>query len=150
MKIVKLSENESILRQKCSKITKFDKRLNNTINNMIKTMLFNEGFGIAAPQVGLNIRLFVALVDKKLKVFINPEIISMSEETNLNHEGCLSIQDTDGLVPRSNSITIRYFDGKKFQRETYNDFDARVIQHEFDHIEGILYIDKAIEIKKVI
>lgn len=149
MKIVKVSQNESFLRKKCVKVTKFDRAFFKTIQNMASTMTNNGGVGLAAPQVGISSRFFVARIKGEIRAFINPEIIELSEEKVSDYEGCLSVENCSGLVSRSMSITLKYFDGKKFHKEIFLGYSARIIQHEMDHLDGILYIDKCDELKKV-
>ena len=106
-----------------------------------------SGVGLAAPQVGESIQLFLAQIggreDGKLVVFINPTITNFSAETDTMEEGCLSLPDEPwAKVTRPTHITIEYLDenGKPQQRQ-FSEFDARVIQHEYDHLQGVLYID---------
>jgi peptide deformylase len=119
---------------------------------MFETMHQAEGVGLAAPQVGLAIRLFVidlaALKDddpelsKFRKAMINPEILEISEEEIEGSEGCLSIPGISEKVFRSEWIKIRYFDTDFTEHtEEYEGFTARVIQHEYDHLEGNLFTD---------
>lgn len=120
------------------------------IEDMWETMYNAKGIGLAAPQIGRSIRLFI--VDTKQfkdldipgikKVFINAEIISQAGKPWMYEEGCLSIPKINGDVERPEKITIRYWDENfKEHTETYDDMNARVIQHEYDHIEGILFTE---------
>ncbi len=129
---------------------------------MWDSMYAANGCGLAAPQVNVPIRLFVAdsistwqalrgterlaqFPDNKgiRAVFINPEIIDQSEITATDLEGCLSIPGKSGQVVRPWQVTIRYLDARFHEQEkTYAGFNARMIQHEMDHLNGILYIDK--------
>lgn len=107
----------------------------------------NEGVGIAAPQVGILRRVIaVQRFDKEgepFDFFINPEIISYSEKKEEGDEGCLSIPDVTGRVSRSQNILLRYNDSETFEQreETINGFTAVIVQHEVDHLNGILFID---------
>lgn len=131
------------------------------IINMTNSLYYHYGCGIAAPQVGKNLKLFIVKVepvdeeemtdeqkeyftDIPLTVFINPKIIKYSEDTNLDYEGCLSVPGFDAVVKRSNSIVIEYTNilGEKCIEE-YTGFVARAIQHEYDHLQGIVYTDIA-------
>jgi peptide deformylase len=113
-------------------------------------MIKNNGCGIAAPQVGINKRFFVAIINnKEIKIFINPKIIEYSKETNLDTEGCLSIPNMEGVIERYNWIKIKYFNGKKIVTELYTGLNARIIQHENDHLDGILYTDKMVKEKAI-
>lgn len=142
-------ENEKELRRKCVPIMKEKANyINNLVNSMIKLMMDNNGCGIAAPQVGVNKRLFVAVLDSgKIKLFINPTILEHSEETEIDTEGCLSVPEMCGEVERYKEIKVRYFNGKEIVTEEYDGINARIIQHEYDHLNGVLYIDKAKNIR---
>lgn len=122
------------------------------LENMWETMYHADGVGLAAPQVGRSIRIFVIdasagadeepeLKDFK-KTFINPQILETSGEPWALEEGCLSLPEIREDVTRPEVVRIRYFD-EQFQEhdETYGGFAARVIQHEYDHLEGKLFID---------
>jgi len=131
--------------------------LKEVINNMYETLYHSDGIGLAAPQVGLSIRLIVidlvAVSDETLKdfkkVLINAEILERTGEEIKEEEGCLSLPGIHELVPRSNQITIRYCDENfKEYTETYEGFLARVIQHEYDHIEGNLFVDHISPIRR--
>lgn len=136
-----------ILRKECVNITLDYPDLPYIIDNMWITMFFNKGAGLAAPQVNLSIRLFI--VDSLKKVFINPTIINESEETCSMIEGCLSIPGIKESVIRPVSIEMEYFDEDFIKHtEVFTGDDARVIQHEYDHIEGILFIDYLSPLKK--
>ena len=121
------------------------------IDDMIDTMVEYHGVGLAAPQVHEGVRLFVASLDadtdegerREPIVIINPEIIPVGSEIVEDWEGCLSIPDIRGRVPRAREITVRAFDRKGDRIEiTAHDFAARVIQHETDHLNGVLFFDR--------
>jgi peptide deformylase len=121
------------------------------IDDMIDTMVEYHGVGLAAPQVHESVRLFVAALDadtdegerREPIVIINPEIIPVGSEIVEDWEGCLSIPDIRGRVPRAREITVRAFDRKGDRIEiTAHDFAARVIQHETDHLNGVLFFDR--------
>ena len=115
---------------------------------MAKTMLKTDGVGLAAPQIGKNIRL--AVINSKDGVFclINPKFTKKSWAREIGQEGCLSIPGVFGKVKRHKKISLTYTDkdGKK-TKMTAIGMMARVIQHEIDHLDGILFIDKAVEIE---
>jgi len=157
---------DPVLRKKAIDIKKDHPRLNELVENMWETMYKASGVGLAAPQVGLSLRLFVidatpfsddedlSKEEQKIlkgfkKVFINAKI---EEETGNDwafNEGCLSIPDIREDVNRKDTITITYQDENfKSYTESYDGLVARVIQHEYDHIEGILFTDKLSSIKK--
>jgi peptide deformylase len=119
------------------------------IDDMIETMLEYNGVGLAAPQVHASLRLFVALLvdepDGKsaATVVINPEIVPNAEGREEGWEGCLSIPDIRGMVPRYTDITVRALDrdGRSVELRL-KDFPARVAQHETDHLDGVLFFDR--------
>ena len=155
-----------VLRKVGKDIDKDYPKLKELIENMWETMYKASGVGLAAPQIGLPIRLF--LVDstpfadddvlsenekKKLngfkKAFINAKIVEEVGEEWVFNEGCLSIPDVREDVKRKDTITISYLDENfKSHTETYDGILARIIQHEYDHIEGILFTDKLSGLKK--
>jgi peptide deformylase len=146
-----------ILRQKSLPVPKTrlkSKAFQKFLDKLAKTCLKSKGVGIAAPQVGKNIRVIVVSVDpnnpryegKKyfpLTVVINPKISGKSEEIKEDWEGDLSV-DLRGLVPRSVSCVVAGWDreGKEIRLNLKNDFHARVFQHEIDHLDGIMFLDK--------
>lgn len=157
---------DPVLRKVAKDITKDYPKLEELIKNMWETMYNAHGVGLAAPQVGLPIRLFVVdtapfgddeeldkeeqeLLKSFKKVFINAKIeIENGKEWDFN-EGCLSIPDIREDVKRKPEITIQYMDENFVSHtETYDGLLARVIQHEYDHIEGILFTDKLSSLKK--
>lgn len=143
----------SVLKKQAEPIDKDYPNLPTLIDDMFKTLERAEGVGLAAPQIGLSIKLFIvdlsilkdenpAWADFK-KVFINPEITFFSEEKESKEEGCLSIPGLSERVSRSIAITIRYFDENWEEKtETYTNFEARAIQHEYDHLLGHVYTDR--------
>lgn len=134
--------------------------LKELIDNMFETMYGAEGVGLAGTQVGLEDRIFVVdlspLADKEhpefndfKKAFINAHIIERGGEMESAEEGCLSIPGIHEKVTRENEIRIQYIDENLQPRdETYSGYMARVIQHEYDHLEGILFIDKISPLRK--
>ena len=149
----------TILRQKCKNIKKSYSRLNKLIDDMFETMYNAHGIGISAPQVGLDVSLF--LIDLSLyheedpsvpnirKVFINPEIIDEYGDIETHNEGCLSIPGIREDIDRKNTIRVKYLD-LAFQEkvEEIDGLYARVFQHEYDHLNGVLFIDHLSPIKK--
>lgn len=118
------------------------------IDDMIETMTEYHGAGLAAPQVHVDLRVFVALsTDDEHPaepiVLVNPEITRLGTDIVEDWEGCLSIPDIRGIVPRAREIAVRALDRKGERLEfRAQDFPARVIQHEYDHIEGVLFLDR--------
>lgn len=147
---------DKILRQKTRPVTRFDADLQRLIDNMIETLREANGVGLAAPQVGQPIQLAIILTlpeeddegneiedTRELFVVINPEIFWRSKETTKGIEGCLSIPGYLGEVERHESVRVRGLDrhGRKLRLRLY-DWTARIFQHEIDHLNGELYIDK--------
>lgn len=159
MKLPIIAYGDSVLRKKGTEITKDYPELNNLIENMFETMYGAHGVGLAAPQVGLSIRLFVidatsfaedepVLKDFK-KTFINAQILEESGNKWSFNEGCLSIPDIREDIDRKESLTISYYDENwNHYEETYKGLAARIIQHEYDHIEGKLFVDKLSPLRK--
>ena len=121
---------------------------------MIETMHEYHGIGLAAPQVHESIRLFVALLEDEpdpeanATVIINPEIVSTDSATVEGWEGCLSIPEIRGMVPRQFEITVRGLDRNEKPMELHlTDFPSRVVQHETDHLDGILFFDRMDSLK---
>ncbi|MGY3793709.1 peptide deformylase [uncultured Aquimarina sp.] len=157
---------DPVLKKKAKEINKDYPKLSELLENMFETMYNAHGVGLAAPQIGLPIRLF--LVDAEpfadddelseeekevltgfRKVFINATIVEETGEEWGFTEGCLSIPDVREDVFRKETIKINYFDENFVEHtETYSGLAARVIQHEYDHIEGILFTDKLSSLKK--
>ena len=130
------------LRVKANPITKFDGRLEVILRDMAQTMYQAEGIGLAAPQVGIQRRLVVADVGEGLMEFVNPEITAASGSCGMA-EGCLSVPGRRGFVTRPEKVTVKAQDrtGKAFTIEAEG-LLARCIQHEIDHLDGVLYVDK--------
>lgn len=157
---------DPVLRKVGTDITKDYPNFDTLIDNMFETMYNASGVGLAAPQIGLPIRLFIvdatpfaededvnelqaAQLEQMKKVFINAKITNREGEEWVFNEGCLSIPDIREDVFRQDKITIEYLD-QNFEKkvEEYDGLAARVIQHEYDHIEGILFTDKLSSLKK--
>ncbi len=150
---------QPVLRNETEDIAADYPKLSELLDNMYETLLKADGVGLAAPQVGLGIRLFVIdlrpLADEDpafkdyTKTFINPEILEFSEEKESMEEGCLSIPGIHESVSRSTRIRIAYQD-EKFEEhdEWFEGFPARVIQHEYDHLEGHVFTDRITPIRK--
>ncbi len=125
-----------------------DKNFKNWLKDLELTMIKKDGAGLAAPQVGKNLRVFAILHNKKTIFLINPKITKRSWARIKDEEGCLSVTDKSGklvfeTVLRHKKININYFDEHgKAKKLSADKFLARVIQHEYDHLEGILFIDK--------
>lgn len=135
---------DEILREQAKEVTKFDDRIIKLLNNMMETLMNEDGVGLAAPQIGVSKRVIIAYQEENDQVIelINPEIISTSGEI-IDNEGCLSVPGRVGKVNRAQDIVVRgqNADGQPVQIEASGMF-ARIIQHEIDHLNGILFIDK--------
>lgn len=153
--------NDPILRNKCKEINPYYPNLNKLIYDMFETMYNAKGIGLAAPQIGKNIRLFIiditcfqniknsSFSEKFKKVFINSKLLKNYGKIWKFREGCLSIPNVIEDIKRKSCILIEYYDqfwNKHIQN--LNGIQARVIQHEYDHIEGKLFIDYFSDIKK--
>jgi peptide deformylase len=164
MSILKVARlGHPVLRAKARAVDRTEIRsgeLQKLIDDMIATMREYHGVGLAAPQVHAGLRLFVAdlaqtgdetnppeerdpSAENELLTLINPEVAFVGREVVEDWEGCLSIPDVRGRVPRSREITVRAFDrrGERIELRAH-DFSARVIQHETDHLDGILFVDR--------
>ncbi len=145
--------NDPILRKETRPVEENSDELQKLIANMFQTMYNSNGVGLAAPQIGKSIQLFVMDTDEVTKekddeddtgpmVFINPKIISRSGDKYKMEEGCLSIPEVRDEVSRPEVIKISYLD-KNFEEQTqsFKGWQSRVIQHEYDHLNGVLFID---------
>lgn len=147
------------LRKETEEVEKGEMDIKQLISDMQETLTQAEGCGLAAPQVGLSKRLFIVdgselgedypeCADFK-QVFINPEIVEESSETVSYSEGCLSLPGISENVVRPKTITIRYQDEDfQWHEETLTDFKARIVQHEYDHLEGHVFTDRISPIRK--
>jgi peptide deformylase len=141
MKIITLGDD--LLRQKAKKIDEIDEDTVNIANQMLEILKRDKGVGLAGPQIGFMKRIFVVHVeDDEERVFINPSILETSHKTSKYEEGCLSVPGIYANVIRSESIKIQAWNekGRPYTIETAG-LLARVIQHEYDHLEGVLFID---------
>ncbi len=153
MSILKVARmGHPVLRAKARTVDKSELKnptVQQFIDSMIDTMYEYSGVGLAAPQVHESLRMFVAMLDPDGRgegdavVFINPEITVKGDQTVEGWEGCLSIPEIRGRVPRAQHISITALDrhGKRFELEL-KDFSARVVQHETDHLDGVLFFDR--------
>jgi peptide deformylase len=153
MSILKVARmGHPVLRTKARTVDKLELKnptVQQFIENMIDTMYEYSGVGLAAPQVHEGLRVFVAMVDADGRgegdalTFVNPEITVIGDQTVEGWEGCLSIPDVRGRVPRAPHIKITALDrnAKRFELEL-KDFPARVVQHETDHLDGVLFLDR--------
>jgi peptide deformylase len=146
------------LRQKARKVTKFGPELKQLIDDMVQTMREARGVGLAAPQVNVNERVIVVELPAdeedgqpgELYAYVNPEIVKVSHDVEEGKEGCLSIPGYLGDVDRHTMVVVRGLDAHgKPQRVRAYDYLARIFQHEIDHLEGVLFIDRVSEPSKI-
>ena len=131
-----------ILRKKGAKVREVTKALKRLIKDMYATVKAEDGAGLAAPQVGQSLQLCLALIEGKMAVLINPEIAWKSIETETQEEGCLSLPGLTVNVARPESITVKYLNEKGLPEERkLSGFSARTVQHEVDHLNGVLLAD---------
>lgn len=147
---IQVGTDNPVLRKKSIKIDRFDKSLKKLIKEMKETMNDFKGVGLAAPQVGIHERLVLVNLDqKKVVAMINPEIIEFSSETKIDEEGCLSVPGKFDLVERAVSIKVKFQDeNSKENILVLKDLNARIVQHEIDHLNGVLFVDKIVVITK--
>lgn len=146
---------EEVLREPGVKVEAFDDELRRLVTDMLETMYFAEGIGLAAPQIGVSRRVCVLdLRDQEEPeagrwVFVNPVVVESSDEEDKKPEGCLSIPEMEDVVTRSVRVTVRGFDagGQAIEVEAEG-LLARALQHEIDHLDGILFIDRLSAFKR--
>ena len=141
-----VQNGDAVLREKCAEVTKFDKDLAALLADMKETVRAENGAGLAAPQIGVSLRVVVIDVAEGFFELVNPVIISQKGE-QVGEEGCLSVKGKQGVVRRPEKVKAEYRDrfGKK-HKLTAEGFFARAVCHELDHLDGVLYIDKADEL----
>jgi len=150
-----------VLRKKAPDVNRDHKGLNTLIADMFDTMYKSDGMGLAAPQIGKSLRLIVidatsmaeddpSMIDFK-KVFLNPKIVEEEGDPWYFNEGCLSLPKIREDVMRKPRIRIQYYDENwQYHDETFDGVKARIIQHEYDHLDGILFIDRISPLRKKI
>ena len=137
---------DEVLRKKCEEVKSFNKELWSLLDDMKQTVRAENGAGLAAPQIGVATRVVVIDVEEGFFEFVNPVIVAQKGEQR-GAEGCLSVKGRQGTVTRPYKVKVEYRDrtGKK-HKLTAEGFFARAVCHELDHLDGILYIDKAEEL----
>lgn len=147
-------EDHPGLRTMCKPVKKFDKSLKKFAKDLKQAMFDANGLGIAAPQVDHQIRVFWVILDIKtdnarLVCMVNPNILEMDEESHVDEEGCLSLPGVFGKVERPKKIKVEFFDldERKMVLELEG-LNARVVLHENDHLNGVLFIDKLAEVEE--
>ncbi len=136
-----------ILKEKAEPVKEINKEIKDLINIMKKIMKENKGVGLAANQIGKNLAIFIAEDKNKIYTFINPKIVKFIGKETIVEEGCLSIPQKWGYLKRYPGVVVEYQNlwGKK-QKMKAKGLLAQIIQHEMDHLEGKLFIEKAIEV----
>lgn len=138
-----LKEPHDFLRQKSHDVDVFDDNLKNFIQDLFDTMDHSKGCGLAAPQVHCGKNIFVTFVDNERRVFINPRITPLEEEMISFNEGCLSVPEFFAPIQRFRHISVAYQDLEgNHHEEKFSDFMAVCAQHENDHLQGILFVDR--------
>lgn len=151
---IQKGKNNSILRTVSVPVTKFDKDLKKLVKDMKETMLAAEGLGLAAPQVEHILRVFVLILDyrgekERVIEMVNPVILEHGDEVGVAEEGCLSLPGLYAKVERWNRVMVEFcdVDGAKQVLELYG-LDAREVQHENDHLDGVLFVDRVKELEE--
>ena len=140
-----VKDGNPVLRKKSREVTVFDDKLGKLLDDMHETMVAADGCGLAAPQVGLLKRVAVVEVDDEYFEFVNPVIVAKSG-SQVGPEGCLSVPGRSEEVERSEKITVEFQDRKgNYFKGRFEGFIVRACCHEFDHLDGILYYDKAVK-----
>ena len=146
---------EEPLRDPGMEVEAFDDELGELVEDMLETMYFADGIGLAAPQIGVSLRVCVLDLrdeedpDGGRWVFVNPVVVESSSEEDKAPEGCLSIPDMEEVVTRPERVTVRGFDAEGQAIEVEADgLLARALQHEIDHLDGILFIDRLSAFKR--
>ncbi|HOZ36638.1 MAG TPA: peptide deformylase [bacterium] len=149
LSVLTIQKNEKFLRQTSKD---FDLSLLNDpswqsfLKDLAETMYVADGVGLAAPQVGQSLRLIAVDMEGEAQIMINPKITKKSWLQTTAEEGCLSVPKFYGPVKRHKKIAVEFFDKKgQPQKKSYRDIEARVIQHEVDHLDGVLFIDKLVK-----
>ncbi len=141
-----VQDGDPVLRRVCDPVRNFNKELHDLLDDMKVTVRAENGAGLAAPQIGVSLRVVVIDVQEGFYELINPEIVAFKGE-QVGPEGCLSVKGKQGTVRRPAKVKAEYRDrnGKK-HKLTAEGFFARAVCHELDHLNGVLYIDKADEL----
>ena len=139
---------DDVLRKKCFEVTDFGPKTHELLDDMKDTLIKADGAGLAAPQVGVLRRIFIVMAEDKYFECINPKIVKQSG-SQIGEEGCLSVKGKYGSVERPMKVTVKAFDryGKPFEVKAQG-FLARAFCHENDHLDGVLYLDKATSVKE--
>lgn len=141
--------NTPVLRAKAKPVAKVTRDVQELLKDMAETCVLSDGQGLAAPQIGVSERVIVAMLNDRLVGLVNPEITWRSGEMVRDEEGCLSLPHEYVVVPRDKAIGVKFLDvNGKPQELRLSDMNARVIQHEVDHLDGVLIVDYSSKKKK--
>ncbi len=143
-----VKQGDEVLRMRAKEVKEVNDNIRKLLDNMRETMYEANGAGLAAPQIGISKRVIVVDVDDELLELVNPQIIK-GEGSDVDIEGCLSIPGYSGEVERFQRVTVKALDRNGQEVElTREGLMARALQHEIDHLDGILYVDKAKKVWK--
>jgi len=148
---IEVGVHNPILRKVSTEVKKFDSSLKKFVKDMKVALKKANGLGLAAPQIGHNVRVFLMVLDyesskQKVIAVINPKIKSFSTETYIEEEGCLSIPGVYAKVERPKAVEVSFRDENNIQYNMkLSDLNAREFQHEYDHLDGVLFVDKLAE-----
>ncbi len=145
----------AVLRSESEPVEEFGEELSEFLLRMVETMLVEDGVGLAAPQVGVSRSIAVINPEPENErtpiKMINPKIVAFSDETEVSEEGCLSVPGIRGNVTRPSAVEVAYLDEKGLERKLRADgLLARIVQHEIDHLHGVLFIDRLSIAKKML
>ena len=137
-----LVADEPVLRERTKRVPSFDAGLHRLLDDMLATMRDAPGVGLAANQVGVSLQVAVIEVEGRITELVNPQVVKSSGE-QVDWEGCLSIPDLRGLVPRHPAVRVRGLDREGRPLDyVASGFEARIVQHEFDHLNGVVFLDR--------
>lgn len=156
---LQLGENNSFLRKSSLPITEITPEIKEFADILLTLMWEYDGVGLAAPQIGQNIAMIATTQRKKMPtgknpdkdflgetLLLNPEIVEMSQEEQISEEACLSLPGEKGYVKRAKSVVVKYMDLQGiWKQQKFSGFNACIIQHEIDHLHGVLFIDKLLK-----
>lgn len=143
--IVIIEKDSEFLHKISKPIEIFDKRLFDLLDDLKDTLAIEDGVGLAAPQVGILKRVIICELDGKIIEMVNPKIVKKEGEL-CDKEGCLSVKGRQFLIMRPEKITVKYFDRNASEKTLkLKEFDARIVSHEVDHLDGVLITDIKIE-----